>query len=58
MNNVAKPKKASPTELARLLTAQHAQIYELTSTNAVPTVAKVCAAMKPRERYYLLSIIG
>jgi hypothetical protein len=56
-HNIAKPKKASPAELAKLLTAQHAQIYELTPTNAVPAVAKVAGEMKPRGRYYLLSVV-
>jgi ABC-type glycerol-3-phosphate transport system substrate-binding protein len=56
-NSIAKPRKPSAAELAKLLTAQHAQIYELTATNAVPTIAKAVSEMKPRERYYLLAVV-
>jgi hypothetical protein len=55
-NNVARPKKVSSAELAKLLTARHAQIYELTTLNAVPTVAKVTGDKRPRQRHYLLSV--
>jgi hypothetical protein len=56
-NNIARPKKVTPTELAKLMTAQRAEIYDLTSTNAVATVAKVTAEKRARQRHYLLSII-
>jgi hypothetical protein len=55
-NNIARPKKASSAELAKLLTAQHALIYELNGANAVPTVAKLTAEKRPRQHHYLLSV--
>ena len=55
-NNVARPRKLDPTELAKLLTASHTQIYDLTAVNAVPTAAKVTAEKRARQRYYLLSV--
>jgi hypothetical protein len=54
-NNIARPKKLNSTELAKLLTAPQAQIYELNATNAVPTVAKVVGKIRSRECYYLVS---
>ena len=57
MNAAARPKKVTATELAKLLTAQTAELYELTPTNAVLTVAKVTAEKRPRQRHYLLSVI-
>jgi hypothetical protein len=56
-NNIVRPKKVTSTELAKLLTAQRVEIYELTPTNAVPTVAKVSARKRPRQRHYLLSVV-
>ncbi len=57
-NNIARPKKVTPPDLSKLLTAQHAQIYELNATNAVPTVAKVIGRIKSRERHYLLTVVA
>ena len=56
-HNIARPKKVTPTELAKLLTAPRAEIYELNATNAVSTVAKVTAEKRPRQRHYLLSVV-
>lgn len=55
-HNIARPKKITPTELAKLMTAQRAEIYELTATNAVPTVAKVTGEKRARRSQYLLSV--
>ena len=57
MNSAARPRKVTTIELAKLLTAQRAELYELTPTNAVLTVAKVTAEKRPRQRHYLLSVV-
>jgi len=57
MNSAARPKKLTNADLAKLLTAQRAELYELTPTNAVATVATVTATKRPRQVHYLLSVV-
>lgn len=57
MSGAARPKKLANADLAKLLTAQRAELYELTPTNAVATVSAVTAKKRPRERHYLLSVV-
>ena len=52
----ARPTKLSSAQPAKVLTAQHTEIYEMTSSNAVPTVAKGVEKMNARGRCYLLVI--
>jgi hypothetical protein len=57
MTGAVRPKKLTNADLAKLLTAQRAELYALTPTNAVATVATVTAKKRPRERHYLLSVV-
>ena len=53
MTDIAKPKTPSNADFAKLLNTRQLQLYELTPTNALPTVAAVADGKRPGKRYYL-----
>ncbi len=53
MTDMAKPRTPGNADFAKLLSTRQLQLYELTPTNALPTVAKVTEGKRPGARYYL-----
>lgn len=58
MSGAINLRKASPIDLAKLVSARVVRMSELTSANGLATVARTLAAKNPRDRVYLVLVSG